>query len=803
MRLALSRISGFGRGLVFAAGLLLASTALTSAAETLRGVALVIGNGDYEHLAPLANPEQDARAIEDLLADLGFETELSSDRDARRLARDLEDFVEDAAGADVAVIYYAGHGIEAGGENFLVPVDADVAALDAAGTKLVPLSEIVADLRREVGVTIVLMDACRDNPFPPGATLKLYAAAAPVPIAAGGLAVGDSRGATALQPVTAASDASLGIVLGFAAEPGKVALDGAKGENSPYAASLLKHLSALGGEEFGQVMRMVGEEVYLKTGGRQRPWINESLRRLLYFGEPVDQPEGAEGDILRERRSLLLTIAALPDPQRRQIERAAQAAGGVPMDALYAMLKALGTDIPEDPAELEKLLDQQAVRLKDILSERAALRSTDAEILRLSALADTAIAEGALATAVKLHEEAKRRVEQLSATVDWAEADIAARRKEFAKVFADSARALELSFRFREAAADYARAFEQVERWDTAQAVIYADAEAGALGALGENSGDNTALVASVARYEAALRMIEKAADQERWAAAQNNMGTTLSTLGEREAGRDSLDRAAAAFEAALTVYTREAAPDDWASTLGNLGTVQWRLGLREADNALLMRSADTFRAALEVQASMAKPLEWAVSQNNLGTVLASLGERTRDTAVLEQAIAAHRAALTVYDRATRPINWATSQVNIGATLSRLGPLAGDPKLVEDAIAAYRSALEEFTVDRAPAQWATIHNNLSATWLSLGEMRDGEPAYEEGRKAAEAAVTVWSRDKAPTNWATAQFTLGNALYRLGNARKDVATMQDAVAALELALQEYPVDKTPLDYVSVQ
>jgi uncharacterized caspase-like protein len=792
-------LGGLFSALLVGAVLLLAQPAL--AQDTLRGVALVIGNGEYEHLAPLANPKDDARAVEDLLADLGFETELSSDRDARRLARDLADFVEDAEGADVAVVYYAGHGIEAGGENWLVPVDADISALDDASAKLVPISKVIADLRAGVGVTIVLLDACRDNPFPAGAALKLPSGEA-APVSAGGLAVGDTRGATALAQMAAPADTSLGIVIGFAAEPGKVALDGAAGQNSPYAAALIKHLTALAGAEFGQVMRLVGEEVYLRTGGKQRPWVNESLRRLLYFGEAVDAPEGAEGDILTERRQLLLTIAALPDFQRMQVERVA-ARGGVPMDALYGLLRALGTDIPEDADELEKLLDQQAVRLKDMMAERAALKSTDAEIMRLSALADTAVAEGALATAIRLHDEAKKRVGELASTVDRAEADVKARRLEFAEVFAKSAETLELSFRYREAADDWRKAFDQVERWDDGQAISYANSEAMALGLLGETSGDNSALTASVARYEAALRLIDRATDPVRWAGAQNNMGTTLTTLGEREAGRDSLDRAAAAFEAALTVYTREAGADDWASTLGNLGTVWWRLGQREAGNATLMRAADTFRAALEVQASKAKPLEWAASQNNLGIVLSEIGERTRDQAVLDEALAAHRAALTEYSRAATPFDWAGSHVNIGATLTRLAPLTGDAALLEQAIAAYGTAAGELTRERAPAQWATIHNNLSAAWLNLGEMRDGETAYDEARKAAEAALSVWSRDKAPASWATAQFTLGNALYRLGNARKDAATMRRAIAALELALEEYPADTAPVDYVSVQ
>ena len=112
-------------------------------------------------------------------------------------------------------------------------------------------------------------------------------------------------------------------MIAFSAEPGRAALDGDAGTSSPYAAAVLRHLGAMNGEEFGTVMRMVAEEVYLKTGGQQRPWVNESLRRLLYFGGAPAEPAGEEGEILSERRQLLLTIAALPDLDRSQIETVA------------------------------------------------------------------------------------------------------------------------------------------------------------------------------------------------------------------------------------------------------------------------------------------------------------------------------------------------------------------------------------------------------------------------------------------------------------------------------------------------
>src|SRR4051794_7661567 len=99
----------------------LASVGMAAAddAKPLRGIALVIGQSNYQHIAALPNPANDARAVAHMLGDLGFEVTSVADGDQVRLTRSLERFVEDAAGADVALLYYSGHGIEAGGENYL------------------------------------------------------------------------------------------------------------------------------------------------------------------------------------------------------------------------------------------------------------------------------------------------------------------------------------------------------------------------------------------------------------------------------------------------------------------------------------------------------------------------------------------------------------------------------------------------------------------------------------------------------------------------------------------------------------
>ena len=371
LQLAWAGIGLRRRGAAIALALFCLVLALPAGAaeKALHGVALVIGQSQYQDLPALTNPANDAKAIERLLSDLGFEVDLVANADRRKLAKSLTRFVEDAEGADVAMIYYSGHGIEAGGENFLVPVDADISALDRAGETLVPVSKLIAELQATVPVTIVLLDACRSNPFPAGAMVRLDAGAAPVPVAEGGL--GTPRGVVSIAGADTKAD-GLGAVIGYAAAPGQVALDGDAGGNSPYAAALLKHLPA-SGFAFSDVMTMVTEEVYLKTGARQLPWTNASLRRLLYFGGSPDQDEDGDQALIRgERRKLLLTISTLGDIERQQVVAKARQ-DGVPMDALFAMLRAVGADTPEGSRAA-----RQAARRPVGAAEVAARRAPDA-----------------------------------------------------------------------------------------------------------------------------------------------------------------------------------------------------------------------------------------------------------------------------------------------------------------------------------------------------------------------------------------------------------------------------------------
>jgi uncharacterized caspase-like protein len=778
----------------------LAAASPAGAGDALKGVALVIGNGDYENLPKLANPPNDAEAIGKLFDRLGFETEATGDRNLKRLKRDLEDFVEDAEGADVAVLYYSGHGIEAGGENFLVPVDADLSSLDDAGEKLVPLNAVVARLQKTVPVVIVLLDACRTDPFPPGSAVRLSADAAPVEVSASGL--GEARGVVPLAAVTDDGRDNLGTVIGFSAAPGRAALDGEPGGNSPYSAAVLKHLDAMSGEEFGTVMRMVAEEVYLKTGGRQRPWVNESLRRLLYFGKAVPAAAGEEGDILRERRDLLLTIADLPDADRRQIETVAGDAG-VPMDALYGMLKALGADTPKDPAELEKLLRTQTERLKAMMADQTALSNADPEIQRLSKLADEAIGEGALKTAIALNERAKARLEELASTLDKAEADLKARRIEAAEVYARSARAYELSFDYAKAAEDYGQAFGQVERWDDRLALKYRHAQMKALTDFGDYKGDNDALLEAVAVGRSALELAGRLPDRDGWARTQNGLANALWTLGRRRGDAALLEETVAAYRAVLEVTMRDRAPLDWAAAQNNLGVALATLGGWESGTARLDEAVTAYRAALEERTRERVPLDWAMTESNLASALQSLAGREEGTERLKEAIAVYRAILEERTRERAPLDWAATQNNLGNALELLAEREGGTDVLEESIAAFRAALEEWTRERVPLQWASAQNNLGNSLWALGIWRNDPQLTEESVTAYRAALEERTRERTPLDWASTQHNLGISLMTLAGDEADAAHAREAVAAFRDALAERTRERTPLDWAATQ
>ncbi|MCC5984574.1 MAG: caspase family protein [Rhodobacteraceae bacterium] len=719
----------------------------------LSGVALVIGNSAYAHLPPLANATGDARAIEALLASLGFRTELAIDRDARRLRRDLDNFLDDARDAAVAVLYYAGHGVEAGGKNHLVPVDADLGALEAAADSFLSLADVMAQLEATVPVSIVILDACRDNPFPEALALRPAPGAAPVPLGTTGLAAARSLslGGQSARP---ASAERFGTVVAFAAEPGATALDGPPGGHSPYAAAILRHLGAMAEAEFGLVMRMVAEEVWLRTRGQQRPWVNENLRRLLYFGAAPAAPEGPEGAILAERRQLLVTIADLPGRERALVRQRAETAG-VPMDALFAMLAALGEDMPDDASALEPLLARLADDLRAARAQAATLGSTDPEIARLVALAETAQAEGALAASVAFFDAARARVADLGATLDRVEDDIAARRAEFAAVLAGAAEARALMLDFTGAAQGFLDAADQIARWDAAAAFELRLRAAMALVRAGTIRGDTPALERAVAQLRA-LGPDTPAQARARDAA----LAAALHELGLRQIAPDSLRAAVTLLDALLADAD---AQDQRAALLRRKGAVLAALGGRSLDRAERDSAVQALTEALALLPHDTPAAERAALLLDLGRAAALRAAMLGSDALTTHAAAAEAEAhlidaLALLDPSAHPLPWAQAQIALGRYGWPVRPLSGES--LPDALRA-----------------------------RLG--------------AFDAAQGVCARADYPVCWAQAELGRGEVLYRLGRAKDDrteaFRLYRRSLAALQAALAETRLELSPVDW----
>jgi uncharacterized caspase-like protein len=247
--------------------------ALASAASAERRVALVIGNAAYKHAPALANPANDAKAVAAALDRLGFEVVSGFDLGNADLRKTVRSFADKLAGADVALFFYAGHGLQVGGENFLIPVDAAIQTEADLDFNAVKMDLVSRQMDRETKIKIVMLDACRDNPFEKQLSRSM----------------GKTRSA-ALKKGLAEINTAGGSIIAFATDPGDVALDG-DGKHSPFTEALLRHIEAPG-VEIGLMMRRVTKDVFEITKEKQRPWTNASLTGEFYMkpGEPSAAP---------------------------------------------------------------------------------------------------------------------------------------------------------------------------------------------------------------------------------------------------------------------------------------------------------------------------------------------------------------------------------------------------------------------------------------------------------------------------------------------------------------------------------
>jgi len=235
-----------------------------------RRVALVIGNSAYKGVPALVNPQKDAEAIAASLRNIGFDqVTLANNATREKLIDSLRAFANEAETADWAMVYYAGHGLEVGGVNYLVPVDAKLAVDRDIQFEAVPLDQVLSAVDTAKKLKLVVLDACRDNPFSPRKTETPVNAALSTPT--GGAKITSRSIGRGLAEVTTTG----GTLVVFAAKNGQVALDG-DGDNSPFAVAMLQRV-ATPGVEINKLFRLVRDDVMEATAGRQEPYTYGSL----------------------------------------------------------------------------------------------------------------------------------------------------------------------------------------------------------------------------------------------------------------------------------------------------------------------------------------------------------------------------------------------------------------------------------------------------------------------------------------------------------------------------------------------
>jgi len=254
---------------------LAAALLLAAPAHAEKRVALVVGNSAYKQANPLANPVNDASEIASALKASGFDVILGVDLDKRTFDTKVRDFAELLESADVAIFFYAGHGLQVAGRNYLIPVDARLAGerdldFDAENLDFI-LKQM--ELGRADKTNIVFLDACRDNPF------------------AQNLARSMGTRSASIGKGLAQVDTGVGTFIAYSTQPGNVALDG-KGKNSPFTAALAKHVREPG-RDLTSVMIEVRKDVLAATDGKQVPWDHSALTGEFYFQPTAAQQRSA------------------------------------------------------------------------------------------------------------------------------------------------------------------------------------------------------------------------------------------------------------------------------------------------------------------------------------------------------------------------------------------------------------------------------------------------------------------------------------------------------------------------------
>lgn len=719
---------------IFIAAVLIVVSTSVSLAE--RRVALVFGADRYDTIRPLRNAVNDARSMEDALGALGFEVFIETNRDLRRMRRALEDFEQDAKGADVAFVFFSGHGVEIDGENMLLPTDASVTSVEMLKASSLPLNELRDRIARVARSSLIVLDACRNDPF----------ATQSDPQGRGAFAL---RLPKTIKPGLGRVGGAENTLFAFSAAPGETADDGL-GRNSPFTAALTKYL-ATDGLEIRSVLTLVQQEVYDRSRGMQLPYVESGLPSLFFASQTTG--------MLPERERLLLAMADISPQMRADVERIAIEAD-MPLAPLFGAL------IGSDATRLNR--EERGQRLRDaaqaftrVRNELRSLRSGDERVTALRQEAEEQLSLGAFETArAKLTEAANID----ASSRETLKANFVERTLSEAATHYLNGGAAAAELRHDLAIEDYEKAVElfgDVPGDLTAEAQ---DQQLQALQALGRTyvkignlPGASTSYQSQI---ESARRAVNREPDNADWSfqlsLAQDNLGDVLFEQGD-------LIGAVALFEQSLSIrenlVRKELDDPTYLNAVSNsherLGDIQFRQGdLDAAEQNYLAKHRIGTRLVARGLSGFRWPRDLSISDERLGDISRQRGD-------LAGALSRYRASL---DRMipVRDANPGELELRrfTSITLDRMGDvftaqgeLTVAKRMYEESLSLRLELLDQ---DPANTDWQYVtgisHERIGDILLQVGDLPGAIESYRAKHDIVSALAEAdptnvrWQRD---------------------------------------------------------
>lgn len=732
-----------------------------------RRVALVLGFDSYENIRPLDNAVNDALAIREVLETLNFDVFVETNRDLKRMRRALDDFVEDAAGAEVALVFFAGHSVEIAGENRLLPTDANAASLEALKSSSLPLEELRQTIANAAKISLIVLDACRNDPF-------------------AALSDPEGRGATALmlpkiiKPGLGRVGRAENTLFAFSAAPGETASDG-DGDNSPFTTALTKYLGTEG-LEIRSVLTLVQQEVYERSGGKQLPYIESGLP-TLFFATATSQE-------LPERERLLLAMAEVTPNIRDQVERIATDAG-MPLAPLYGAL--IGSDLGSQNWETrQSKLEEAANAFVKVRDELRTLRSDDERVTALRMEAEEQLTLGAFETArAKLTEAAN-----IDATSrQTLKANLIERTLSEAATHYLNGSAARAELKYQIAVDDLERAaalFDELSPTD-----MTTDDQQQQILAL-EVLGDIWVIVGKLENAENAFK---KHLNSAKYLARadptnlvwQRNLSISHQRIGDLRRAQGDLTGALGAYTAGLDISERLVASDPAnAGWQRDLSVNHDRIGDIRKTRGDLAGALEAYQIGLEIleRLSASNPSD-IERQRDVSFFHVQIGDIFNAQGFTEDALHAYQAGLEIRKRvsASNPSNFEWKS-ELSVSFAKFGDAHRAQGDVASALDAYLAGLKiSKSIAAANPENAFWQSDLSSIYSRIGDMRmdHGDPvgaleAYQAGIKIKEHLITI---DPTNTRW---QRDYSILHQRVGDLRKAQGYLTHALSAYEAGLE---------------